>query len=313
MDADPNSSVLVTGARGFIGRAVVKLLQREGYRVVGLDTAASPARDDPGSVDHVVCDIGDGDALRRVFKANPVRGIIHLAAILPTAAQRDPGIALRVNVEGGVHVLRMASMFGVRRVVFGSSLSLYGTYDVDRVVSEIDPATPEDSYGAAKLYVELLGRSDRGRPGTEFVSLRIGRVVGPGARSTTSAWRSEIFEFLKANHPVEIAMPYVGAERILLVHVDHAAKMLVTLLRAPNLKHSLYNAACESMTVAELRREVEALNPNITVKVGEDYAKGNPRQVDFSRFAREFSFATTPMREQLRRAAGVEENEKMNS
>lgn len=304
MDADPTSSVLVTGARGFIGRAVVKLLQREGYRVISLDASAVEPGSDRQSVRELECDIGNARELRRAFEMEPIGGIVHLAAILPTAAQRDPGLALRVNVEGGIHVLRMAGRFGVRRVVFGSSLSIYGTYAADRVVSETDRATPEDSYGAAKLYVELLGRSDRGRLGTEFVSLRIGRVVGPGARSTTSAWRSEIFECLKANHPVEIAMPYVGAERILLVHVDDAAKMLVTLLRAPNLKHSIYNAACESMTVAELKREVEALNPDITVKVGEEYAKGNPRQVDFSRFAREFSFVATPMREQLRSAAG---------
>lgn len=304
MDADPTSSVLVTGGRGFIGRAVVKLLQREGYRVISLDASAVEPGSDRQSVRELECDIGNARELRRAFEMEPIGGIVHLAAILPTAAQRDPGLALRVNVEGGIHVLRMAGRFGVRRVVFGSSLSIYGTYAADRVVSETDRATPEDSYGAAKLYVELLGRSDRGRLGTEFVSLRIGRVVGPGARSTTSAWRSEIFECLKANHPVEIAMPYVGAERILLVHVDDAAKMLVTLLRAPNLKHSIYNAACESMTVAELKREVEALNPDITVKVGEEYAKGNPRQVDFSRFAREFSFVATPMREQLRSAAG---------
>lgn len=304
MDADANSSVLVTGARGFIGRAVVKLLQREGYRVVSLDTSPIEPGSDCESVRELECDIGNARELRRAFETEPIGGVIHLAAILPTAAQREPGIALRVNVEGGVHVLGMASRFGARRVVFGSSLSVYGTYAADRVVSEIDRASPEDSYGAAKLYLELLGRSDRGRQAMEFVSLRIGRVVGPGARSTTSAWRSEIFGFLKANHPVEIAVPYVGAERILLVHLNDVAKMLVTLLRAPNLKHSLYNAVCESMTVDELKREVETLNPNITVKVGKEYAKGNPRQVDFSRFTREFGSATTPMREQLRSAAG---------
>lgn len=304
MGADVNSSVLVTGGRGFIGRALVKLLQREGYQVISLDTSAVDPGSDCESVRELKCDIGSPSELRRTFEIEPIGGVVHLAAILPTAAQRDPGLALRVNIEGGVHVLRMANMFGVRRLVFGSSLSIYGSYAANRVVSETDPATPEDSYGAAKLYLELLGRSDCGGPGTEFVSLRIGRVVGPGARSTTSAWRSEIFEFLKADRPVEVALPYVGAERVLLVHVDDAAKMLVTLLRAPNLKHSLYNAVCESMTVAELKREVEALNPNITVKLGAEYAKGNPRQVDFSRFAREFSFVTTPMREQLRRAAG---------
>lgn len=304
MDADSNSSVLVTGGRGFIGRAVVKLLQREGYRVVALDNSSAAAdRHDRESVVDVMCDIGNSQELRRLFESARIGSIIHLAAILPTVAQRDPALALRVNVEAGVHLLGMAGQFGVRRVVFGSSLSVYGTYPADKVVSEIDRANPEDSYGAAKLYLELLGRSDRGPQGMEFVGLRMGRVVGPGAQSTTSAWRSEIFEFLNVNRPVEITMPYLGTERLLLVHVDDVAKMLVTLLRAPKLEHSLYNAACESMTVDELEHEVEALNPNVTIKVGREHAKGNPRHLDFSRFAREFSFATTPMREQLRKAA----------
>ena len=165
MDADSKSSVLVTGGRGFIGRAVVKLLQRENYRVISLDASAVEPGSDCESVRELECDIGNASELRRTFAMEPIGGIVHLAAILPTVAQRDPGIALRVNVEGGANVLGMASRFGVPRVVFGSSLSIYGTYAVDRVVSEIDRASPEDSYGAAKLYVELLSRSERRRPG----------------------------------------------------------------------------------------------------------------------------------------------------
>src|SRR5579863_4750631 len=160
MDTDQNNAVLVTGGRGFIGRAVVNLLRRAGYRVVSLDTSAlGAAGNDCESVRDVLCDISNADDLRHLFEAERIRGIIHLAPILPTATQREPVRATRVNIDGSVHVLEMARRFGVRRFVFGSSLSVYGTRAADQVVSELDCAAPEDLYGAAKLYVERLGQA----------------------------------------------------------------------------------------------------------------------------------------------------------
>jgi len=300
MDADPNSSVLVTGARGFVGRAVVKLLQREGYRVVALDTSATAVGgDDRESAKNVMCDISYAEELRCLFEAEPIRGIIHLAAILPTAAQREPFLATRVNVDGSVHLLEMARQFGVRRFVLGSSLSVYGSRSPDRVVSELDRAAPEDLYGAAKAYIEQLGQAYGERHGLEFASLRIGRVVGPGSRSTTSAWRSEIFELLDSKKPVEITVPYVGSEKLLLVHVDDVARMLMTLLRSSQPAHAIYNAPCESMIVADLKRKVEALNDHIKVRLGEALAAGNPRVLDSHRFQQEFDFKMTPIAERL--------------
>lgn len=306
MDAAADGTVLVTGGRGFIGRAVVKLLQRAGYRVVSLDIspATGAAGHDHESARQIACDVSDAVQLEQIFKTTRFGGILHLAAILPTAAQRDPLRATRVNISGSVNLLEMARRFGVHRMVFGSSLSVYGTCAADDVVSEAHAAAPEDLYGAAKLYVEQLGKIYGKRHGIEFVSLRIGRVVGAGAESITSPWRSRIFECLGAAHPFEIAIPYVGTERILLVHVDDVARMLVALLQADRLNHVAYNAPCEPMTVADLKRDVEALNSNVTIKTCEECAKGNPRLLDSSRFAQEFGFATAPIREQLRNAAG---------
>jgi len=303
MDADKNSSVLITGGRGFIGRTLGKLLQRAGYRVVSLDqNAPAESGDDLESVHEILCDICDSFQLQRVFEEERIGGIIHLAAILPTAAQRDPLRATQVNIVGSLNLLEMARRFGVRRFVFGSSLSVYGTWGADQFVSEADRAAPEDLYGAGKLYIERLGETYRAH-GLEFVSLRIGRVVGPGAQSASSAWRSQIFELLSASHPTEIALPYVGIERVLVLHVDDAAKMLVKLLQASRLDHAVYNAPCESMVVADLKQTVQALNSNISVKLGDGYAVGNPRLLDASRFEREFGFVAVPIIEQLTRTA----------
>lgn len=295
MEGENPRSVMVTGGRGFIGRALGKLLQRQRYRVISVDVT-------PGS-DEVVCDVTDSAALERLFQRERIDAVMHLAAILPTAAQRQPLLATRVNVQGSVNLLELAREFQVRRFIFGSSLSVYGTYPENQVVTETDRAAPEDLYGAAKLYVEQLGAAYQQAHGLEFVSLRIGRVVGPGAQSATSAWRSEIFERLRFASAANIEIPYSESERVLLVHVEDVAKMLLGLMEAPRLGHAIYNAACESVTVSELKSEVERLNPRVSVQLREQAVVGNPRRVDWSRFAQEFGFVTTPIFEQLAQAA----------
>lgn len=309
METPDSNSVLVTGARGFIGRAVQRFLQRSGYSVLALDQpdAAAPGTGHFSLGREIGIDITDRDQLRSLFQARPIGAIVHLAAILPTVAQREPARATQVNVGGSLNLLDLARQFGVRRFIFGSSLSVYGTCPEEQVVTEMDRAAPEDLYGAAKVYVEQLGEAYRQAHGLEFVSLRIGRVVGAGARSATSAWRSEIFERLGAASPADIEIPYAESERILLVHVEDVAEMLLQLSRAQQPAHSVYNAACESVVVGELKQELERLNPGLRVKLGGRAVVGNPRQIDWSRIAGEFGFRSVPILEQLDKTAGHRE------
>lgn len=290
--------MLVTGAQGFLGRAVTRLLARSGMQVIALDSRSASSCN-ASTVISVISDITNRQELEQIFRQNRIDAIVHLAAILPTAAQQDPAHATQVNVDGSLNLLELSRQSGVRRFVFGSSLSIYGTCSPERVVSEADRAAPEDVYGAAKLYVEQLGSAYAESCSLEFVSLRIGRVVGPGARSTASAWRSQIFELLQTNRAAEIVIPYVGSERVLLVHVEDAARALVSLLQCLRPAHAIYNAPCESWVVNDVKQKVESLNPKIRVTLGHEYAKGNPRLLDFSRFRDEYSFETVPIAERL--------------
>ncbi len=303
MPLEAKRSVLVTGGRGFVGRALVKLLRCKGYPVISMDRSPAPADEERGWLE-VEGDVSKGPRFRSVVRDHRIHSIIHLAAILPTAAHQDPVTAFEVNFEGGINVLAEARSLGVHRLVFGSSLSVYGTYPAGRVVSEDDDATPLDSYGAAKIFLEGRGLASREDGGMDFVSLRIGRVVGPGSNSVTSAWRSEIFELLKSKRPVEIFIPYRATEKILVVHVDDVAEMLVALLSASRAEHAIYNAPCEAILVGDLKRFVESLNPNVTIRLGDGQAVGNPQMLDFSRFQREFAVETIPLFDRLRKAAG---------
>lgn len=296
--------MLVTGAEGFLGRALVRLLERSDQRVIALDSSEAERPDRPSGVTKVLCDITDRMELERVFCEQDIGRVVHLAAILPTAAQRDPLRATRVNVVGSVNLLALARQFGVARFVFGSSLSIYGSCSPDHVVSESDRAAPEDVYGAAKLFVEQLGQAFNVSGALQFVSLRIGRIVGPGAYSTTSAWRSAIFELLPTKSPAHLTLPYVGSERVLLIHVEDVARALLALLHAPLTRHAIYNAPCESWVVGELKKKLESLNPNIRVVLGDAYANGNPRVLDWTRFKNEFAFSTISIAERLQTTAG---------
>ena len=265
-----------------------------------LSLDAAPSQQDSGnSADELTCDVSDKAQVRQILKSNRTDAIIHLAAILPTAAQRDPVRATRVNVDGSLNLLEMAKEFEVRHFVFASSLSIYGSWPKDQIVSETSPAAPEDIYGAAKLYVEQLGAASRERDGLQFVSFRIGRVVGKGAHSQTSAWRSQIFEMLGAQQRVTIDLPYVASETLLLVHVDDVALGLLALLEANRPSHTIYNAPCESVTVQRLKDRIETLNPKILVLPGDSFTTGNPRRLDWSRFREDFQFRAAPILERL--------------
>ncbi len=103
--------------------------------MVSLDHSAAVAASE-SDANEVVCDIGDARHLRPVFEVRPIDGIVHLAAILPTVAQREPLRATEVNVDGSLNVLEIARRFGVRRFVFGSSLACTVVADAERLVSE---------------------------------------------------------------------------------------------------------------------------------------------------------------------------------
>jgi nucleoside-diphosphate-sugar epimerase len=101
----------------------------------------------------------------------------------------------------------MARQFAVRRFVFASSLSSDGTHSPEECVSEEHRAYPEDLYGAATLYIERLGEAYRQQHALDLVSLRIGRVVGPGAPSKSSAWRSEFSSISEPKSPGRLLFP----------------------------------------------------------------------------------------------------------
>lgn len=184
--------VLVTGAAGFIGSHVVEALLDRGEEVVGVDNFdpfyGRPAKErnlrtalaHPRFAFHDA-DILEADRLATFLEPETV--VIHLAAkagVRPSLA--DPEGYMRANVEGTAAVARAAHVAGVRRVVFGSSSSIYG--DDTPVPFREDAAAlrPVSPYAASKRAAELFLEAVAPIWGLRVLALRFFTVFGPRQR-----------------------------------------------------------------------------------------------------------------------------------
>ena len=79
-------------------------------------------------------DIRDGDLLSRTVEEQGVTGIVHLAAMVAAASERDIPRAVEVNVSGSVNVFEAAVRHGVERVVWASSINVFGPARSPRTV-----------------------------------------------------------------------------------------------------------------------------------------------------------------------------------
>ncbi len=172
--------VLVTGGAGFIGSHLARSLLEKGDEVRVLDNFSTGNRANLAEVDVEVIE-GELRSYERVHAA--VRGaevVFHLGAMgsVPRSVQ-DPLTSSAVNVEGTLNVLLAARDEGVRRVVFSSSTSVYGSTR-ELPTTEATPPDPISPYGVAKLAAERYCVSfSRVYDSFETVVLRYFNVFGP--------------------------------------------------------------------------------------------------------------------------------------
>lgn len=135
---------VVTGATGAIGPVLVEELARAGFRVRGVSRHGE-----------VAADVTDPDAMRRAFEG--ADSVVHAAALLhvnnPPPEMHD--LYRRVNVEGTRNVVRAAREAGVRRIVYCSTINVYGG-NLREIVDETTEPRPDTIYAQTKLDGEGL-------------------------------------------------------------------------------------------------------------------------------------------------------------
>jgi UDP-glucose 4-epimerase len=172
--------VLVTGGAGFIGSNLVRGLLERGDDVRVLDNFSTGNR---ANLEELDVEIVEGELRSYERVHNAVRGteiVYHLGALgsVPRSVQ-DPLTSSAVNIEGTLNVLLAARDEGIRRVVFSSSASIYGS-SRQMPTTEESPPDPVSPYGVAKLAAERYCVSfSRVYESFEAVVLRYFNVFGP--------------------------------------------------------------------------------------------------------------------------------------
>lgn len=186
--------VLVTGAAGFIGSNLIEQLLVAGHSVVGLDNF-EPFYDPAikranleslvglGSFTFVEGDIRDRSALRRTFESREIDAVIHLAAMAGVRPSiRDPLHYSDVNLTGTMILLEEMRNRNVKRLVFGSSSSVYGGSSDVPFREDQAADRPVSPYAATKRAGEILCHSHHHLFGLEVACLRFFTVYGPRQR-----------------------------------------------------------------------------------------------------------------------------------
>jgi UDP-glucose 4-epimerase len=196
----------VTGGAGFIGSHLVDRLLAGGHGVCVVDDLSTgSARNVPPQARFQRVDICDLASLREVFAGFGPELVFHAAAQTDVRRSiREPDFDARVNVLGGLNVLRAALGVGARRIVYASSAAAYG--DPKRLpVSEVDATRPISEYGASKLAFEHYLGAYAARGLVECAVLRFANVYGPRQRSEGEAGVVAIFaRRMLAGEPVTI-------------------------------------------------------------------------------------------------------------
>ncbi|MBV8080626.1 MAG: NAD-dependent epimerase/dehydratase family protein [Actinobacteria bacterium] len=245
--------VAVTGGSGFIGSHVLDRLHAHGHEPRNVDLRPSPY----ATYDTVIADLLDRDGLRRAFDG--CDAVIHLAAVADVNhVAADPAQAELVNTHGTATVLDVARELGTPRVVYGSTIWVYGDGNPGEVLDE-DAAlpTPKHLYTATKL----AGEHYCATFGVEHTILRFGIPYGPRARPATV-----LAAFVaRALEGSAITIAGDGKQSRRFVYVEDLADGCVAAL-ADGAANRTYNlVGDESVTVREIADLVRELVADVPV------------------------------------------------
>lgn len=239
--------MLVTGAGGFVGKALCQALLAAGFQVYGTTRGVGEL---PPGTERVVWR-GESAELANV---PPVDIVVHLAARVHVMHERaaDPLTEFRsANVETTRKLASWAAGRGVKRFVFMSSVKVNGeATEAGRAFSADDVPAPEDAYAVSKLEAEQALRAVCSESAMEFVVIRPPLVYGPGVQGN---FRSMV-RWVKRGIPLPLG---AVSNRRSLVALDNLVSFTMTCLEHPAAADQVFLVSDgDAVSSAELLRKI---------------------------------------------------------
>jgi UDP-glucose 4-epimerase len=229
--------VLVTGGAGFIGSHVVDLLIARGHQAVVLDNESTGKREQVNpAAEYMHGDVRQPADVEAAF-ARGLDAVMHIAGQASIRLSfLDPGADLNVNTLGTINILQACSAHRVPRLIFASSMTIYGN-TLTVPTPEDTPPNPVSNYAVTKYAAERYVHIAAARTDLDFdlnvTSLRMFNVYGP-RQSLSNAYQG-VFAIFTGNllrgKPINIHSD--GEQSRDFVHVSDVARAWVDALDSP--------------------------------------------------------------------------------
>lgn len=221
--------IYITGASGFLGRAVTKKLISEGIKLTALSLPGDPWQP-PEGVSIANGDITDAGSLKGLAAGSDA--ILHLAGAVGYGVSWDACRAL--NVLGTENIAAEALNSGVRRFIHMSSVSVYGRVADAPITEDFPLKKIGDPYGDTKIEAEILLQNMADQNRIDLTIIRPTMVYGPG----DMLFFPKVEENLKSGSARIIG---AGTNRVDAVHIDDVADFVCLAVQKPESVGRVYN------------------------------------------------------------------------
>ena len=237
--------------------------------------------------------------LLEAINTNGVHKIIHMAALLPPDTEERHSYAMQVNIGGTNNVFEAARWTGVERVVYASSIAVYGIQDTfgERPINEDDLNDPINVYGMTKSVNDFSAKRYIDRHGLDLVGVRICTVFGHGRVTGMTGMIGGLLMSLPAIGQ-SVSMPFHHEEQSPMIHAEDAAEIFVRAALADKLNHSIYISGGSMCSIKEMSDIVRDIIPDAQISTG-DQLVPHVYNVDNSRMLADINYEIAPLRQRI--------------
>ncbi len=247
--------ILITGAAGFIGSALLKKIYPEVFEnIMAIDNFSVGKISDVNGLKVQKMDICDKEDVKKMLEG--VDTIVHLAAIsgVPVCDEK-PIDANMANLTGVKYVLDEAVKQGIKKVIFPSSAAVYGQPEKFPIEEE-DKIESLNYYAVLKIATEHLVRSYQRNYGLKTVIIRKSNIYGKGVFAKNTVINIFVKKVL-AKEPIEILG--TGEQSRNFLHINDAIQAYTLLIRDPNVQGTFNVGGHETKSIKQIAEMVNKI------------------------------------------------------
>ena len=268
--------VLVTGATGFLGAALVRRLGGAGWQVTASDLGLAERS----------CDLTNFAQVESLLGAGGFQTVFHCGAVSGPMVLADQPLAIwQINALGTAHVLEAARRHGVARVVICSTCDVYG--DLTGVVDETTLPHPVTVYGASKVAAEAVLLGYVREHNLDAVALRLAWIYGPG-RQTPTSLEAMIRGGMSGT---AISVDAAPDDITHYLYIEDAVSGLLCAGQAATLTERVYNiSAGQGIPMRDVVKTILSLAPKAVITLAGTTTSALPDVLDNRRATRDLEF-----------------------